>query len=217
MMEENRIRRNRVLGQKIIKELESRNMEGYYADSKEEALQIALKLALDMIPEGSSISWGGSVSIKEIGLQQAVCQGNYKVYDRDATNTPEERRQVMIDAYGCDYFITSTNAITSTGELVNVDGMANRVSAIAFGPKNVLMIVGMNKVVKSVEDAISRTRNEAAPVNAQRFGIDTPCVKTGVCFDCKSPDTICCQTLITRYSKIKGRIKIILVNEDLGF
>ncbi len=213
MMEENRIRRNRVLGQKIIKELESRNMEGYYAESGEEAL----KLALDMIPEGSSISWGGSVSIKEIGLQQAVCQGNYKVYDRDATNTPEERRQVMIDAYGCDYFITSTNAITSTGELVNVDGMANRVSAIAFGPKNVLMIVGMNKVVKSVEDAISRTRNEAAPVNAQRFGIDTPCVKTGVCFDCKSPDTICCQTLITRYSKIKGRIKIILVNEDLGF
>ena len=213
MMEENRIRRNRVLGQKIIKELESRNMEGYYAESGEEAL----KLALDMIPEGSSISWGGSVSIKEIGLQQAVCQGNYKIYDRDATNTPEERRQVMIDAYGCDYFITSTNAITSTGELVNVDGMANRVSAIAFGPKNVLMIVGMNKVVKSVEDAISRTRNEAAPVNAQRFGIDTPCVKTGVCFDCKSPDTICCQTLITRYSKIKGRIKIILVNEDLGF
>lgn len=213
MMEENRIRRNRVLGQKIIKELESRNMEGYYAESGEEAL----KLALDIIPEGSSISWGGSVSIKEIGLQQAVCQGNYKVYDRDATNTPEERRQVMIDAYGCDYFITSTNAITSTGELVNVDGMANRVSAIAFGPKNVLMIVGMNKVVKSVEDAISRTRNEAAPVNAQRFGIDTPCVKTGVCFDCKSPDTICCQTLITRYSKIKGRIKIILVNKDLGF
>ncbi len=213
MMEENRIRRNRVLGQKIIKELESRNMEGYYAESGEEAL----KLALDMIPEGSSISWGGSVSIKEIGLQQAVCQGNYKIYDRDATNTPEERRQVMIDAYGCDYFITSTNAITSTGELVNVDGMANRVSAIAFGPKNVLMIVGMNKVVKNVEDAISRTRNEAAPVNAQRFGIDTPCVKTGVCFDCKSPDTICCQTLITRYSKIKGRIKIILVNEDLGF
>ena len=213
MMEENRIRRNRVLGQKIIKELESRNMEGYYAESGEEAL----KLALDMIPEGSSISWGGSVSIKEIGLQQAVCQGNYKIYDRDATNTPEERRQVMIDAYGCDYFITSTNAITSTGELVNVDGMANRVSAIAFGPKNVLMIVGMNKVVKNVEDAISRTRNEAAPVNAQRFGIDTPCVKTGVCFDCKSPDTICCQTLITRYSKIKGRIKVILVNEDLGF
>lgn len=213
MMEENRIRRNRVLGQKIIKELESRNMEGYYAESGEEAL----KLALDIIPEGSSISWGGSVSIKEIGLQQAVCQGNYKIYDRDATNTPEERRQVMIDAYGCDYFITSTNAITSTGELVNVDGMANRVSAIAFGPKNVLMIVGMNKVVKSVEDAISRTRNEAAPVNAQRFGIDTPCVKTGVCFDCKSPDTICCQTLITRYSKIKGRIKIILVNKDLGF
>ncbi len=213
MMEENRIRRNRVLGQKIIKELESRNMEGYYAESGEEAL----KLALDMIPEGSSISWGGSVSIKEIGLQQAVCQGNYKIYGRDATNTPEERRQVMIDAYGCDYFITSTNAITSTGELVNVDGMANRVSAIAFGPKNVLMIVGMNKVVKSVEDAISRTRNEAAPVNAQRFGIDTPCVKTGVCFDCKSPDTICCQTLITRYSKIKGRIKVILVNEDLGF
>ena len=212
-MNENRIKRNRVLGEKIIRELKARNMEGYYAESKEEAL----KKALEIIPEGSSVSWGGSMFISEIGLKQAVCQGNYKVYDRDAVKDAEEKRQVMLDAYGCDYFLTSTNAITATGELVNIDGAANRVSAIAYGPVNVLMIVGMNKVVKTVEDAVSRTRNEAAPMNAQRFGEEPPCVKFGTCFDCKIPETICCQTLITRYSKVKGRIKVILVNEDLGF
>lgn len=212
-MNENRIKRNRVLGERIVKELESRNMEGYYVESREEAL----KKALEIIPEGSSISWGGSMSIEEIGLKQALCEGNYKVYNRDVAKSPEEKRQIMLDAYGCNYFITSTNAITATGELVNIDGSANRVSAIAYGPENVLMIVGMNKVVKTVEDAVSRTRNEAAPVNAQRFGINPPCVKAGTCFDCKSPETICCQMLITRYSQVKGRIKVILVNEELGF
>ena len=101
--------------------------------------------------------------------------------------------------------------------MVNIDGFANRVSAIAAGPRTVLMIVGMNKVVKRVEDAVSRARNEAAPINAQRFGLDTPCSKNGMCYDCKSPDTICCQVLITRFSKIPGRIKVILVDDVLGF
>lgn len=212
-MNENRVKRNKLLGEQMIKSLDSRNIEGYYAETKEEALRVALEL----IPEGASIAWGGSMSIQEIGLKDAVCQGNYKVYNREEAKTPEEKRKIELATYDCDYFLTSANAISEDGVIVNIDGNANRVSAIAYGPRNVLMIVGMNKVVKDVRDAVSRARNEAAPVNAQRFGLDTPCSKTGACFDCKIPDTICCQFLITRYSKHPGRMKVILVNEELGF
>ena len=212
-MDINRIKRNKMLGEKIIKGLESRNMEGYYAENAEEALA----KALDWIPEGSSVAWGGSMSIGEIGLKQAICEGNYQAYNRDAAKSPEEKRKIELITYDCDFFLASSNAITEDGVLVNVDGMANRVSAIANGPRNVIMIVGMNKVVKDVDNALSRARNEAAPINAQRFQLDTPCAKTGACFDCKSPDTICCQILITRYSKVPKRIKVILVNDELGF
>lgn len=212
-MNENRIKRNVLLGEHMIKKLMERNIQGYYADSKEEALQIAL----DLIPEGSSVSWGGSMSIGEIGLKDAMCKGNYKVYDRDSAKDREEKRKIELATYDCDYFLTSANAITEEGVIVNIDGNSNRVSAIAYGPHNVIMIVGMNKVTKDLESAWSRARNEAAPINAQRFGLDTPCCKTGACFDCKTPDTICCQFLVTRYSKHPNRIKVILVNEDLGF
>ena len=212
-MDQNRIKRNQMLGEKIVKELTSRNMEAYYTNSKEEAL----KKALELIPEGSSISWGGSMSINEIGLKDAVCQGNYQVYNRDTAATPEIKREIELAAYDCDYFLTSANAITEDGIMVNIDGHANRVSAIAAGPRNVLMIVGMNKVTRDVASAMSRARNEAAPINAQRFNLSTPCCKTGACFDCKTPQTICCQILITRYSKTPQRIKVILVNDELGF
>ena len=212
-MDINRIKRNKMLGEKIIKGLESRNMEGYYAENAEEALA----KALEWIPEGSSVAWGGSMSIGEIGLKQAICEGNYQAYNRDAAKSPEEKRKIELITYDCDFFLASSNAITEDGVLVNVDGMDNRVSAIANGPRNVIMIVGMNKVVKDVDNALSRARNEAAPINAQRFQLDTPCAKTGACFDCKSPDTICCQILITRYSKVPKRIKVILVNDELGF
>ena len=157
------------------------------------------------------------MSIGEIGLKQAICEGNYQAYNRDAAKSPEEKRKIELITYDCDFFLASSNAITEDGVLVNVDGMANRVSAIANGPRNVIMIVGMNKVVKDVDNALSRARNEAAPINAQRVQLDTPCAKTGACFDCKSPDTICCQILITRYSKVPKRIKVILVNDELGF
>ena len=212
-MDQNRIKRNQMLGAKIVKELTARNMEAYYTDSKEEAL----KKALELIPEGSSISWGGSMSVNEIGLKEAVCQGNYHVYNRDIAPTPEDKRKIELAAYDCDYFLTSANAITEDGIMINIDGHSNRVSAIAAGPRNVLMIIGMNKVTRDVDSAMSRARNEAAPINAQRFNLSTPCCKTGACFDCKTPDTICCQILITRYSKTPQRIKVILVNEDLGF
>lgn len=205
--------RNEVLGARVVKALESRNMEAYYVKSKEEAL----KKALELIPEGSSISWGGCMSAEEIGLLDAVRSGNYEVLDRGTKKTREEQEEVMHQAFNCDVFLGSANALSEDGILVNIDGNANRVAAYSYGPKSVLLIVGMNKVVKTEADAMSRAKNEAAPINAQRFGIDTPCVKNGTCFDCKSPQCICCQILITRYSKVPKRTKVILVDEVLGF
>jgi len=212
-MNANRIKRNQMLGEKIIKALKERNIEAFYTESKEDALAKALEL----IPEGSKVAWGGSMSIEEIGLKKAICEGNYNELNRDNAKTPEEKRAMEIATYDVDYFLTSANAISEDGVIVNIDGNSNRVSAIAYGPKHVLMIIGMNKVVKDAENALSRARNEAAPINAQRFNIDTPCKKTGACFDCQSPSSICCQFLITRRSMHAGRMKVILVNEDLGF
>lgn len=208
-----REKRNEVLGARVVKALESRNMEAYYVKTKEEALEKALEL----IPEGSTISWGGSMSAQEIGLTVALHAGDYVVYDREIAETREEKEEVAHKALSCDFFLGSTNAISEDGVMVNIDGNANRVAAYAYGPKNVLLIVGMNKVVKTEADAMSRAKNEAAPINAQRFGIDTPCVKNGSCFDCKKPECICCQILITRYSRVAKRTKVILVDENLGF
>jgi hypothetical protein len=131
--------------------------------------------------------------------------------------TAEDKRAAELQAYASDVFLASANAITEDGVLVNIDGNSNRVSAIAYGPKKVVLIVGMNKVAADIDSAMKRARNEAAPINAQRFGLNTPCAKTGSCMNCKSPDTICCQFLITRYSRHKDRIHVILVNDDLGF
>lgn len=203
-------KRNDLLSQKVIKGLESRNMKGYYAKSREEAL----KLALDLIPEGSSVTMGGSVSAAEIGLVDAVKNGNFKFIDRDAS---DDKRAAALAAYDADVFLASCNAMTEDGVLVNIDGNSNRVSAIAFGPRKVVFIVGMNKVCKDIDGAMKRARNVAAPVNAQRFGLSTPCAKTGSCMDCKSPDTICCQFLITRFSRHADRIFVILVDDELGF
>ncbi|SEG20233.1 Uncharacterised ACR, YkgG family COG1556 [Butyrivibrio sp. Su6] len=209
-MNENIFKRNELLAQKVIKGLESRNMTGYYAATKEEAL----KKALELIPEGSSVSMGGAMSAHEIGLVEAVKKGNYNFIDRDAM---EDKRAAMLAAYDADYFLVSANAMTEDGVIVNIDGNSNRVSAIAQGPKHVLFIVGMNKICDDVDGAMKRARNVAAPINAQRFGLSTPCAKTGSCMNCKSPDTICCQFLITRFSRHKDRIHVILVNDNLGF
>lgn len=203
-------KRNELLAQTVIKGLKSRNMSGYYASSREEALRIALEL----IPEGSSVTMGGAMSAHEIGLVDALKNGNYHFIDRDAY---EDKRAAMLAAYDADVFLSSANAITSDGVMVNIDGNSNRVSAIAQGPKKVIFIVGMNKVCGDVDGAIKRARNVAAPINAQRFGLSTPCSKTGACMNCKSPDTICCQILITRYSRHTDRIHVILVNDNLGF
>ena len=178
-MNENITKRNELLAQKTIQGLKSRNMEGYYAASKEEAL----KIALELIPEGSSVTMGGAMSVHEIGLSEALKNGAYNFIDRDAY---EDKRKAMLLAYDADFFLSSANAMTDDGILVNVDGNSNRVSAICQGPKQVIFIVGMNKVCSDLDTAMKRARNVAAPINAQRFGLDTPCSKTGKCFDCKS-------------------------------
>lgn len=208
-MDENMRKRNELLAQTVIKGLKSRNMSGYYAADKEEAV----KLALELIPEGSSIAMGGCMSAQEIGLIQVLEDGNYNYIDR-AKLAP---REGLLVAYDADIFLSSANAITNDGIMVNIDGNANRVSCIAQGPKKVVFIVGMNKVCSDLDEAMKRARNVAAPANAQRFDIKTPCKETGKCFDCKSPDTICCQFLITRYSRHADRIHVILVNDTLGF
>ncbi|MCR4558016.1 MAG: lactate utilization protein [Saccharofermentans sp.] len=209
-MNANITKRNELLAQKVIKGLNSRNMSGYYASSAEEAK----KIALELIPEGSVVTMGGGMSVHEIGLVDALKEGNYNFLDRDEA---EDKRAAMLAAYDADFFLSSCNAITEDGILINIDGNSNRVSAIAQGPKKVLFIVGMNKVCSDVDGAMKRARNVAAPINAQRFGLNTPCSKTGSCMDCKSPDTICCQFLMTRYSRHEGRIHVILVNDSLGF
>ena len=154
------------------------------------------------------------MSAVEIGLIDALRSGSYNFIDRDAI---EDKRAAMLAAYDADVFLASANAMTEDGVIINIDGNANRVSAIAQGPRKVLFIVGMNKICSDVDGAMKRARNVAAPVNAQRFGLDTPCAKTGSCMNCKSPDTICCQFLITRFSRHAGRIQVILVNDNLGF
>ena len=209
-MNENIAKRNEMLAQKVIKGLESRNMSGYYAASKEEALACALGL----IEKGSSIGMGGCMSAIEIGLVDALKAGDYRFLDRDEVANP---REAVLAAYDADVFLSSANAITEDGVMVNIDGNSNRVSAIAHGPRKVVFIVGMNKVCDDLDGAMKRARNVAAPINAQRFGLSTPCSKTGSCFDCKSPDTICCQFLITRFSRHEDRIHVILDNENLGF
>ncbi|MDD6352482.1 MAG: lactate utilization protein [Lachnospiraceae bacterium] len=208
-MDSHAFERNELLAQTVIKGLNSRNMTGYYAKDREEAKQIALSL----IPEGSSVTQGGCMSSREIGLVDAIEEGNYHFIDRDKMDP----REALLAAYDADVFLASANAMTDDGILVNIDGNANRVSCIANGPRKVIFIVGMNKVCPDLDSAIKRARNVAAPANALRFPVNTPCKKTGKCYDCKQPDTICCQFLITRYSKHKDRIHVILVNDFLGF
>lgn len=208
-MDENMRKRNEALAQTVIKGLKSRNMTGYYAEDKE----AALRKALELIPEGSTIAMGGCMTAHEIGLIPALEEGNYKYLDR----AKMEPRESLLASYDADVFLASANAMTSDGILVNIDGNANRVSCIAQGPRKVVFIVGMNKICDDLDSAVKRARNVAAPANVQRFGLATPCKETGKCWNCKVPDTICCQFLITRYSKHAGRIHVILVNEDLGF
>ncbi|WP_300624233.1 lactate utilization protein [uncultured Megasphaera sp.] len=199
-------------GPKVAENFAKRGFEAYYCPTKEEALQKALAL----IPADHVVSWGGSVSINEIGLRPYVLE-HYQVIDRDAAASPEERVELMRKALLCDTFIMGTNAATEDGQLYNIDGNGNRVAALVYGPKQVVVIVGMNKVAPTLEDAVVRARTVAAPINKQRFAAPTPCIVTGMCADCNSEGSICNQFVRTRRCSPAGRIKIILVGENLGF
>lgn len=206
------IARNEKVAQKVCKALESRNFEAYYCANKKRALDQIVSL----IDKNDVVSWGGSETLEEMGIQKTLIKEGYQVIDRDTAKTPEERVQLMRQALSCDTFLMSTNAISEDGQLVNLDGVGNRVAALAFGPKQVIVVAGMNKLVKTLEDAISRTRTIAAPTNAQRFDVKTPCKTTGSCADCTSADCICANMVITRMSKPAKKIKVILVGEDFG-
>lgn len=205
--------RNEKLGSKVCTALIERGFGAFYCATKEDALN----KALDLIPEYASVTWGGCKSAEEIGLIDALQKGKYQVLDRNTAKTPEERTAIMKQAFTCDVFVTGSNAITETGELVNIDGIGNRVAAMTYGPEHVIVIAGMNKLVPNVMEAANRARNTAAPINAQRFDIKTPCKIDGTCHDCNSPDSICTYIVRTRRCKPEGRIKIILVGETLGF
>ncbi|HJC49936.1 MAG TPA: lactate utilization protein [Candidatus Anaerostipes avistercoris] len=206
---------NEIRANTIIRNLEKRNMEGVYCATREDAL----KQALSYMEKGSVVSWGGSMSIEEIGLMDAVRNGDYEIIDRDKAKDYDERREIFSKIVLSDYFLMSTNAITLDGELINIDGTGNRVGPLCFGPKHVIMIVGMNKVVSSVEDGVARVRNIAAPPNCIRLGLETPCSLTGRCADCYGDTCICSDIVVTRRQSaaMRGRIKVILVGENIGY
>ncbi|MEA4972319.1 MAG: lactate utilization protein [Candidatus Metalachnospira sp.] len=199
----------------LIEAIKRRRMDGYFCQSIEEANELVLSL----INEGDSVSWGGSMTIRDMGLTKLIKgSGKYNVMDRDEAGSTEEMREIQRQALLCDTFIMSTNAMTNDGELVNIDGLGNRVAALCYGPKQVIVVVGINKIMHSEQAAIERARNVAAPINMQRFtGKVTPCTQTGKCGNCSGFDSICGQIVITRFSMIPSRIKIVVVNDNLGF
>lgn len=200
-------------GEVLVKNLRRRHFDAYYCTTKEEALAQVMAL----IPEGSSVGWGGAISAEQVGVQNAVRSGNYTAIDRDAFPDRPDKDRCMRQCFDADYFITGANAISMDGQMVNIDGTGNRVGLIVYGPKNIIVVAGMNKVCANLEDAVKRARTVAAPMNQLRFGLPNPCTCTGVCADCITETSICNQILITRHCKPAGRIKFVLVGEELGF
>ncbi len=211
------LKRNEKLSEKIILNLKKRYFDAYYAESKEDAL----RKAVELIPLSDTISWGGSMSIVESGLIDYILKNEYKVINRDTAQNPEEKMEMLKKALFCDTYLMGTNAISEDGQLVNIDCIGNRTAALMFGPKSVIIIAGMNKITSTLDEAIKRARQTAAPINMQRVagtGLrQTPCFATGQCHDCTSKEAICSHIVITRLCNPQKRIKIILTGEDLGF
>ena len=212
-MDANTKKRYDKAGPQVVKALEKRHFEAYYVSTAAEAVEKVVEL----IPKEHTVSWGGTATVDALGIKQRLAQEGIALIDRDTAQTPQERQEMLKKALTCGTFLMSSNAISADGQLVNLDGNANRVAALCFGPESVLVIAGMNKVMGDLDSAIARARQVAAPANAQRFDIKTPCAVTGSCGDCTSPDCICCQMVITRVCRPAGRIKVILVGQDLGF
>ena len=201
------------LGPRVVEALKNRFFEAWYYDDPAQALDFIVSL----IPREHVVSWGGSMTAEELGIQKRLAGEGYALLDRDKAASPDERQRMMRQALLSDTYITGSNAITEDGQLVNLDGNGNRVAAMCFGPAQVIVVAGMNKVVKTLDDAITRVRTIAAPLNTLRLsGRKTPCAETGVCSNCKTPDSICSFLVTTRLCKPASRIKVILIGQDLG-
>lgn len=204
----------KTLANTMIKNFGKRNIEGFYCDTKEEAVT----LAMNLMKEGGTVGMGGTETVKEIALIDAIKRTpSLHFIDRETAKNPEEKKAIYRESFNADYYLMSSNAITIDGELVNIDGNGNRVACLIYGPEQVIVLAGMNKVVDDVESGIQRVGIHAAPPNAARLGTRTPCAALGHCGDCHSEDCMCCQIVITRHSRQKGRIKVILIGEELGF
>lgn len=212
-MDPNKLKHYEVLATDVLKKFKMRGFEGYYCSTKEEARDKVLSL----MKKGSSVTWGGSETLKQIGIFDAMKKDDYVLYDRSTAKTPEEQRAFYGKAVTADYFLMSSNAITQDGQLINIDGNGNRVACLICGPQNVIVVASMNKITKDVESGIQRTRDMAAPPNAFRLGVKTPCEKIGRCADCLDDACMCCEVVVTRKSRVKNRIKVILVGEELGY
>ncbi|MBQ9245144.1 lactate utilization protein [bacterium] len=210
-------KRNDILAEKLINNLKKRFFDAYYVQNKEDAL----KKAVEIIQNTDVVAWGGSSSVVETGLIDYLIKNKYNVINRDTAKNPEERLELLRKSLLSDVYLMGTNALSKDGQLVNIDCIGNRTAALMFGPKKVIVIAGMNKISNDLDEAINRARKFAAPVNMQRISEkntrETPCCKTGECFDCLSKDSICSHIVVTRLCNPQYRIKIILVNDNLGF
>ncbi len=205
--------RNERLAQKMIKNLMRRNFEAFYCPTAAEAVERISAL----IPDGSTVTWGGSMTIRDMGLTKALHARNLNVLDRDLTSDPAEAQRIYREAFSADFYLSSVNAISEDGVIVNIDGNGNRVAAITFGPKKVIFVVGLNKVTQDVDSALARARSTASPINAARFDIKTPCQADGICHNCNSPESICNYIHFMRNSHPAKRHTVVLVGEDLGY
>ena len=202
----------------VKESLERNNFDVYTASNAAKAKDVVQEEILPTI-NVKTVSWGGSITFISTGLYGAIQDDpNYDTLDVFKKNlSPENAMELRRQALLVDLYITGTNAVTEKGQLINLDMYGNRIAAITFGPRYVIILVGRNKIVSDVEEAVSRIKNYAAPVNAMRLDKKTPCAKSASCEDCNSPDRICNTWTITEKSIPKGRVKIVLINEDLGF
>ncbi len=206
--------RNAKLAEKLIKNLNRRHMAAYYCPTGEEAV----RRVSDLIADGSSVTWGGSDTVRSLGIPAALkSRGTLTVLDRDTVSTPEEKEAMYRRAFSADVYLTSANALSEDGVIVNIDGNGNRVAAISWGPRKVIFVIGLNKVAQTVEAALARARSTASPINAQRFDIQTPCRIDGACHNCNSPESICSYIHLLRNSRNEGRHVVVLVGEELGY
>jgi len=202
-----------VLVQQVLQSLQKNQFEAFYVPNRGEAL----KKVLDLIPPGSKVGYGGSLTLDELGIKEILKKGNYRFIDRPLSGiSPEESFQLRREGLLSDVFLCSANSITRDGKLVNIDGIGNRVAALTFGPKKVIVVAGLNKIVDDVEEGLKRIRNQVTPLHARRRGWKVPCAQTGCCVDCRAPDRICGTVAITEYQREKGRTTVILVGESLG-